>query len=83
MIARASVMQGAVSGRASVIGTASGAGCGIRSGIRAEAEVIDDVILAKYLRVTPEAEQWLVWLTPQVGVDYTVEANRGLTWQVT
>ena len=35
----------------------------------------DEVNVLKYLRVMPEQPQELVWLVPQVGIDYTIESN--------
>lgn len=38
--------------------------------------------LYHYLRVTPEQPQELVWLTPQVGIDYTINTSSGLDWRI-
>ena len=38
--------------------------------------------LYHYLRVTPEQPQELVWLTPQVGIDYQIETSTNLEWQI-
>lgn len=35
-----------------------------------------------FLNVQPEQPQELVWLVPQVGVDYTIEASKGLKWLI-
>lgn len=45
------------------------------SGVTASARTTDEVGLMKYLRVTPVEPQNLVWLVPQVGIDYTIESN--------
>ena len=50
--------------------------------IRGKAGPTDDVGLQHYLRVTPEEPQELVWLTPQVGIDYTIEASTNLNWKI-
>lgn len=36
--------------------------------------------LRRYLRVTPQEPQTLLWLVPQVGIDYQVESNA--KWRV-
>ena len=38
--------------------------------------------LYHYLRVTPEQPQQLVWLNPQMGIDYTIETSTDLEWQI-
>jgi len=45
------------------------------SGIQMEAAQTEAVDIFKYLRVQPEQPQELVWLVPQVGIDYTIESN--------
>jgi hypothetical protein len=32
--------------------------------------------------VLPEQPQELVWLTPQVGIDYTIKTSTDLEWQI-
>jgi hypothetical protein len=32
--------------------------------------------------VQPEQPQELVWLNPQVGIDYTIETSTDLEWQI-
>ena len=38
--------------------------------------------LHRFLRVTPVEPQHLVWLVPQVGVDYTVTTSTDLKWEI-
>ena len=38
--------------------------------------------LYHYLHVWPEQPQELVWLTPQVGIDYQIETSTDLEWQI-
>lgn len=35
----------------------------------------EETNLMTYLRVSPVEPQQLVWLVPQVGIDYTIESN--------
>jgi hypothetical protein len=51
-------------GAAQALGIISGSG-----------HVTTEAGILKYLRVMPEQPQELVWLTPQVGIDYTIESN--------
>lgn len=39
-----------------------------------------DTGLLHYLRVLPEQPQELVWLTPQVGIDYQIQTSNNLEW---
>lgn len=50
------------------------------SGVSVTARPTDGVSLLKYLRVTPVEPQNLVWLVPQVGIDYTIESN--MNWNI-
>jgi len=52
------------------VGRAKAAGIVDGSAIRTR-----DRNLTTYLRVKPEQPQGLVWLVPQVGIDYTIESN--------
>jgi len=52
------------------VGRAKAAGIVGGSAIRTR-----DRNLTTYLRVKPEQPQGLVWLVPQVGIDYTIESN--------
>jgi hypothetical protein len=38
--------------------------------------------LLSWIRVLPEQPQELVWLTPQVGIDYTIKTSTELEWQI-
>lgn len=46
------------------------------------AERIRDTGLRHWITVTPEAPQNLVWLVPQVGIDYAIETSTGLNWKI-
>jgi hypothetical protein len=38
--------------------------------------------LYHYLHVWPEQPQQLVWLNPQMSIDYTIEISTGLHWKI-
>ena len=38
--------------------------------------------LFHWLQVTPTEPQQLVWLNPQMGIDYTIETSTGLHWKI-
>lgn len=82
MKAAACIIMSPVRGRATAICNVVAGAVTLRSGIRATAEVTEDVGIARYLRVTPEEPQWLVWLVPQVGIDYNIEASKNLKWNI-
>ena len=81
MKATAKVITGSV--RARAIGISQGVGiaaCGLPAGIDATANPTERKNLYKPIRVSPEAPQMLVWLTPGNTVDYTIITN--LDWQI-
>ena len=41
-----------------------------------------DTGLFHWLQVTPTEPQQLVWLNPQMGIDYTIETSTGLHWKI-
>ena len=81
MKATARVITGSV--RARAVGISQGVGvaaCGLPTGINATATIDERKNLYKPIRVSPEAPQMLVWLTPGNTVDYTIITN--LDWQI-
>lgn len=81
MKATAKVITGSVKARA--IGISQGVGvaaCGLPTGIDAAAIPTDRKNLYKPIRVSPEAPQMLVWLTPGNEVEYRIITN--LDWQI-
>ena len=38
--------------------------------------------LFHWLQVTPTEPQQLVWLNPQMGIDYNIETSTGLHWKI-
>lgn len=81
MKATARVITGNVRARAISIGQGVGvAACGLPTGIDATANPTERKNLYKPIRVSPEAPQMLVWLTPGNTVDYTIITD--LDWQI-
>lgn len=81
MKATARVITGSVRARAIGIGQDVGiVTCGLPTGIDATANPTERKNLYKPIRVSPEAPQMLVWLTPGNTVDYTIITN--LDWQI-
>ena len=52
------------------------------NGIESKAMQTDETGLLRFLQVTPEAPQELVWLVPQYGIDYSVVTSTGLNWKI-
>lgn len=52
------------------------------NGIRVKAGSTEAAGLHHYLNVTPVEAQELVWLTPQVGIDYVVDTSTNLKWNI-
>ena len=83
---------GGISGRAIVCqpcqGTAAARGQVHGSGLprtcplAAAAERTRESGLLAWIRVLPEQPQELVWLTPQVGIDYDIHTSSGLDWRI-
>ena len=81
MKATARVITGSVRAHAYGIGQGVGvAARGLPTGIDATANPTERKNLYKPIRVSPEAPQMLVWLTPGNTVDYTIITN--LDWQI-
>ena len=81
MKATARVITDSVKARAIGINQNVGiAACGLPTGIDATANPTERKDLYKPIRVSPEAPQMLVWLTPGNTVDYTIITN--LDWQI-
>ena len=50
--------------------------------LAAAAERTRETGLLSWIRVLPEQPQELVWLTPQVGIDYTIKTSTDIEWQI-
>lgn len=75
MKATARLITGNLRATAQIVGGIAAQAFAQPSGVTASARTTDEVGLMKYLRVTPIEPQNLVWLVPQVGIDYTIESN--------
>ena len=75
MKATARLITGSLRASAHVVGGIAAQAWALPFGVSVTARPTDDVSLMKYLRVTPVDPQTLVWLVPQVGIDYTIESN--------
>ena len=71
---------GMVDAKASAIAAIWGRAADMLSPMRGYAERTRQTGLMTYLRVLPEQPQELVWLTPQVGIDYQIETSNNLEW---
>lgn len=69
--ANAAVFGALTASRSVTFGTVNGVG-----------ERIRGAGLFTWLRVTPTEPQHLVWLVPQVGVDYQIETSTDLNWEI-
>jgi len=69
-------------GTAAVMGQVHGSGLPRTCPLAAAAERTRETGLLAWIRVLPEQPQELVWLTPQVGIDYIIETSTDLEWQI-
>lgn len=76
------VMPQAVRPIASAAKDVSAFAHGVPQGIRPTAKPTDERGLITWLHVEPTEPQQLVWLTPQVGIDYTITTSTGLKWNI-
>ena len=51
-------------------------------GIQMTAEATEQNGLRHFMTVAPEEPQHLIWLVPQVGVDYTITTSTNLKWRI-
>ena len=89
---RAALIGNGVSGRGSQVAvvTASAAARGVMEGkafpelnpINADAYRTREMGLFHWLQVTPTEPQQLVWLNPQMGIDYDIRTSSGLDWRI-
>lgn len=75
MKATARLITGNLRATAQIVGGIAAQAFAQPSGVTASARTTDEIGLMKYIRVTPVEPQNLVWLVPQVGIDYTIESN--------
>ena len=69
-----------VEAKASAIDAIKATAIDVLSPLRGYAERTWQTGLMTYLRVLPEQPQELVWLTPQVGIDYEIQTSNNLEW---
>lgn len=75
MKANARLITGSLRATASIVGGIAAQAWAQPSGVSASGRMTEETSLKTYLRVSPVEPQQLVWLVPQVGVDYTIESN--------
>lgn len=81
MKAKARLITGSVKAKAYVVGDIVATAYGL-PGIQSQASLTEQSGLRHFLTVTPTEPQQLVWLNPQTGIDYTIEASTGLHWKI-
>ena len=75
MKATARLMTGSLRATAGIVGGIAAQAWAQPSGVSASGRMTEETNLMTYLRVSPVEPQQLVWLVPQVGIDYTIESN--------
>lgn len=75
MKAKARLITGSLRATAGIVGGIAAQAWAQPSGVSASGRMTEESSLKTYLRVSPVEPQQLVWLVPQVGIDYTIESN--------
>ena len=75
MKATARLITGSLRATAGIVGGIAAQAWAQPSGVSASGRMTEEMGLKAYLRVSPVEPQQLVWLVPQVGIDYTIESN--------
>lgn len=75
MKAKARLITGSLRATADIVGGIAAQAWAQPSGVSASGRMTEETNLKTYLRVSPIEPQQLVWLVPQVGIDYTIESN--------
>ena len=75
MKAKARLITGSLRATAGIVGGIAAQAWAQPSDVSASGRMTEETNLKTYLRVSPVEPQQLVWLVPQVGVDYTIESN--------
>lgn len=75
MKAKARLITGSLRATADIVGGIAAQAWAQPSGVSASGRMTEETNLMTYLRVSPVEPQQLVWLVPQVGIDYTIESN--------
>ena len=82
MKATARVIRGSMRARAWSVDMTQATAYGLPTGIMPAAKATDEAGARHFLYVAPSEPQQLVWLVPQVGVDYTVTTSSNLDWEI-
>ena len=69
-------------GTSAARGQVHGSGLPRTRPMAAAAERTRESGLRSWIRVLPEQPQELVWLTPQVGIDYDIHTSSVLDWRI-
>lgn len=75
MKATARLITGSLRATAGIVGGIAAQAWAQPSGVSASGRMTEETNLKTYLRVSPVEPQQLVWVVPQVGIDYTIESN--------
>ena len=75
MKAKARLITGSLRATAGIVGGIAAQAWAQPSGVSASGRMTEETSLKTYLRVSPVEPQQLVWLVPQVGIDYIIESN--------
>ena len=75
MKAKARLITGSLRATAGIVGGIAAQAWAQPSGVSASGRITEEMSLKTYLRVSPVEPQQLVWLVPQVGINYTIESN--------
>mgnify|MGYP006874649408 FL=1 len=71
-----------ISGKALAFDFVKGGGRNAMPPSKGEGERTRESGLMHWLNVTPTEPQNLVWLVPQVGIDYQIDTSTNLKWQI-
>lgn len=82
MKASARLITGSLRATAHLVGDISAQAFAQPSGMSVKARPTEDSGLLHFLNVAPSEPQQLVWLVPQVGIDYAITTSTGLHWQI-
>lgn len=75
MKAKARLITGSLRATAGIVGGIAAQAWAQPSGVSASGRMTEETNIKAYLHVSPVEPQHLVWLVPQVGIDYTIESN--------
>lgn len=82
MKATARLITGSLRATAGIVGGMAAQAWAQPSGVSASGRMTEDTSIKTYLRVSPVEPQHLVWLVPQVGIDYDIRTSKGLHWNI-